>query len=57
MKLSRLPHEPAALVDFYQAALEHLGALCERTWFDKLQIVAERSGGALVEARRFAAPG
>lgn len=41
MKLSRLPHEPAALVDFYQAALEHLGALCERTWFDKLQVVAE----------------
>ena len=41
MKLPRLPHEPAALVDFYQAALEHLGALCERTWFDRLQIVAE----------------
>jgi hypothetical protein len=41
VKLTRLPHEPAALVDFYQAALEHLGALCERTWFDKLQIVAE----------------
>ena len=41
MKLPRLPHEPAALVDFYQAALEQLGALCERTWFDRLQIVAE----------------
>ena len=41
MKLARLPHEPAALVDFYQEALEHLGALCERTWFDQLQVVAE----------------
>src|SRR5712672_1843659 len=41
MKLERLPHEPAALVDFYQEALENLGALCERTWFDKLQLVAE----------------
>ena len=41
MKLARLPYEPAALVDFYQAALEHTGALCERTWFDRLQIVAE----------------
>ena len=40
MKLGRLPHEPAALVDFYQEALENLGALCERTWFDKLQVVA-----------------
>jgi hypothetical protein len=56
MKLGRLPHEPAALVDFYQETLEHLGALCERTWFDKLQIVAEgpparlwNPGGALHE--------
>ncbi len=41
MKLERLPHEPAALVDFYQESLETLGALCERTWFDKIQVVAE----------------
>jgi hypothetical protein len=41
MKLDRLPHEPAALVHFYQEALEHLGALCERTWFDQLEVVAE----------------
>lgn len=41
MKLDRLTHEPAALVDFYQESLEHLGALCERTWFDKLQVIAD----------------
>jgi hypothetical protein len=41
VKLPRSTHEPAALVDFYQAALEHFGALCERTWYDRLQVVAE----------------
>jgi hypothetical protein len=41
MKLPRLPHEPAALVDFFQESLETLGALCDRTWHDKLQVVAE----------------
>ena len=64
MKLDRLPHEPAALVDFYQETLEHLGALCERTWFDKLQVVAEgraarlwHPDGALHEAElHFPAP-
>ena len=64
MKLDRLPHEPAALVDFYQETLEHLGALCERTWFDKLQVVAEgraaqlwHPDGALYEAElHFPAP-
>ena len=41
MNLTRLPHEPRALADFYQEGLEHLGALCERTWHDRLQLVAE----------------
>ncbi len=41
MILSRLSHDPGALVDFYQEALEHLGAACDRTWFDRLQYVAE----------------
>jgi len=64
MKLGRLPHEPAALVDFYQEALEHLGALCERTWFDKLQVIADgpaarlwKAGGPLHEVElHFPAP-
>ena len=57
MKLDRLPHEPAALLEFYQESLEHLGAICERTWHDRLQIVAEgraallwNENGALHEA-------
>lgn len=41
MKLARLSHDPAALVDFYQEALEHAGAVCERSWFDRLELVAE----------------
>jgi hypothetical protein len=41
MKLDRLSHDPAALADFFQEGLECLGALCERTWHDRLQLVAE----------------
>jgi hypothetical protein len=46
MQLSRLPHDPGTLVDFYQEALEHLGAVCERSWFDRLQLLA---GGKAAE--------
>ena len=41
MKLERLPYDPSALVDFYEEGLTALGALCERTWHDRLEIVAE----------------
>lgn len=41
MKLERLPYEPGALVDFYEEGLAALGALCERTWHDRLEVVAE----------------
>ncbi|HWX22860.1 MAG TPA: hypothetical protein VN578_23405 [Candidatus Binatia bacterium] len=41
MKLDRLPYTPSLLVDFYAEALTQLGALCERTWHDRLEIVAE----------------
>ena len=44
MKLDRLAYDPSALVSFYEEALAALGALCERTWHDRLEIVAE--GGA-----------
>lgn len=44
MKLERLSHSPGAAADFFEEALGSLGALCERTWHDRLQIVAE--GGA-----------
>jgi hypothetical protein len=41
MKLERLTHSPRAAVDFYDEALTSLGALCERTWHDRLEVVAE----------------
>ena len=44
MKLAKLPQDPGALVEFFHESLESLGALCERTWHDRLQVVAE--GGA-----------
>ncbi|PYI81614.1 MAG: hypothetical protein DME26_19665 [Verrucomicrobia bacterium] len=41
MKLERLAYKPSALVDFYEESFGALGALCERTWHDRLEIVAE----------------
>lgn len=50
MKLDRLRHEPAALTEFFQEGLESLGVLCERTWHDRLQVVAEGAGARLWNA-------
>ncbi len=47
MKLDRLPHDPSALLEFYEDALGHLGALCERTWHDRLEVVAEGAAARL----------
>jgi len=47
MKLNRLAYEPSALVDFYEEGLSALGALCERTWHDRLEIVAEGQAARL----------
>ncbi len=41
MKLERISHDPVALLEFYEAGLGSLGALCERTWHDRLEVVAE----------------
>ena len=41
MKLARLPYEPGTLADLFDESLTALGALCERTWHDKLAVVAE----------------
>src|ERR1043166_3559983 len=41
MKLERLSYDAGALLGFYEQALGTLGALCERTWHDRLEIVAE----------------
>lgn len=47
MKLERLPYAPDALVDFYDEALTALGALCERTWHDRLEVVADGTSARL----------
>ncbi len=41
MKLERIPHNPGQLLEFYEEGLTTLGALCERTWHDRLQVVAQ----------------
>ncbi|HEX4122326.1 MAG TPA: hypothetical protein VH619_17050 [Verrucomicrobiae bacterium] len=41
MKLERIPHNPGQLLEFYEEGLTKLGALCERTWHDRLEVVAE----------------
>lgn len=47
MKLARVQHDPPALAEFYGDALGALGALCERTWHDKLCVVAEGKAARL----------
>jgi hypothetical protein len=47
MKLDRTPHDPGELLEFYEAGLSALGALCERTWHDRLQVVADGRAAAL----------
>lgn len=51
MKLAKLPHDPGALIEFFQEGLELLGAVCERTWHDRLQVVAEGTAAKLWNPR------
>ena len=47
MKLDRATHNPGELLEFYQEGLTALGALCERTWHDRLEVIAEGRAAAL----------
>ncbi len=47
MKLDRLLYNPHRMADFYMEALTALGALCERTWHDRLEVVAEGEAARL----------
>ena len=47
MKLERLAYAPGLVVDFYEESLASLGALCERTWHDRLEVVAEGQAAKL----------
>lgn len=50
MQLSRLKYDPHAVLDFFDQGLAALGALSERTWHDRLEIVAEGRAAALWNA-------
>ncbi|EEF57245.1 hypothetical protein [Pedosphaera parvula] len=41
MKLNRLKHDPTELLEFYEQGLSSIGALCERTWHDRLEVIAD----------------
>ncbi|MEI6390096.1 MAG: hypothetical protein WCT12_03235 [Verrucomicrobiota bacterium] len=47
MRLDRLTYEPGSLAAFYEEGFTALGALCERTWHDRLEIVAEGEAAKL----------
>jgi hypothetical protein len=50
VKLDRMAYEPGALVDFYEEGLTALGALCSRTWHDRIEVVAEGAAARLWNA-------
>ncbi|MDO8545092.1 MAG: hypothetical protein Q7S40_32030 [Opitutaceae bacterium] len=50
MKLDRITYEPGALVDFFEKGLTASGALCARTWHDRLEVVAEGPAARLWNA-------
>lgn len=50
MKLARMPYEPGAVLDFYEETLTALGALCSRTWHDRIEVVAEGRAATLWNA-------
>jgi hypothetical protein len=51
VKLARLSHDPGALVEFFEESLNGLGALCERTWHDRLHVLAEGRSARLWDER------
>ena len=47
MQLTRLKYDPRAVLDFFDQGLAALGALRERTWHDRLEIIAEGRAAGL----------
>src|SRR2546425_2294660 len=50
MKLPRLNHDPGMLIEFFEDGLTTLGAVCERSWHDRLELVAEGRAASLWNA-------
>ena len=50
MKFPRLSHDPGMLIEFFEEGLTALGAVCERSWHDRLDLVAEGRAASLWNA-------
>ena len=46
MRIEKIPPTPQVLMEFAAEGLQRLGALCERTWHDRLQVVADGPAAA-----------
>jgi hypothetical protein len=47
MKFSKIPPRPEYLIDFFEEGLSSLGAVCERSWHDRLEVLAEGDAARL----------
>jgi hypothetical protein len=47
MKFSKIPPRVEHLIDFFEEGLSSLGAVCERTWHDRLEVLAEGDAARL----------
>ena len=48
MKIEKVAPTPQVLMEFTAEGLQRLGALCERTWHDRLQVVADGLAAAVL---------
>src|SRR4029077_12328265 len=47
MKFPKLPARPEHLMGFFEEGLHSLGAICERSWHDRLEVLAEGDAARL----------
>jgi hypothetical protein len=47
MKLAKEPPHPSRLAGFFEQTLGELGAVCERAWHDRLEVLAEGDAASL----------
>lgn len=52
MRLERLTYEPGAALRFFEEGLAALGAVCEQTWHDRLEVLAEGRAAGLFGAEK-----
>jgi hypothetical protein len=47
MRIPRIDYDPVSALCFYEESFSQLGALCERTWHDRLEVAAEGQAATL----------